>query len=149
MDYFSIQESNCITERNFANSGYLVGILAGNSMYPFLKERDVAIVRPSKEKDLKKGDIILYSQGGKRIFHRIVGIRYPYYLVAGDHCITVEEIQEKQIIGKMEFILRDEEKRYQNNWYWKLYIFLWGIRPNIRRWIAACLQTINITKFSN
>lgn len=111
-------------------------------MYPFLKEKDVAIVRMSKEKNLKKGDVILYSQGGKRIFHRIVGIRSPYYLVAGDHCITIEEVQEKQIIGKMEFILRDEEKRYMNNWYWKLYIYLWGIRPNIRKWIATCLQII-------
>ena len=126
---------------NYMDSGYTVGMLEGNSMSPLLKKGDIAVIRSGKE-SLKTGDIILYIQGEKQILHRIIKIEPLFYLVAGDHCVTLEKVAKQQIVGKMEFVLREGKKIFPDKWYMKPYVFLWGRRPSVRRLIAVCVRTL-------
>ena len=114
----------------------MLGCVKGNSMLPALKaERDIAVIESVEGPmmNLRKGEIVLYKDRGKLILHRIIKIIYPMYVVAGDHNITAETIKADQILGKLKTVIRDGKKIDWCEEYRKVYVFIWGRRPGIRK----------------
>lgn len=136
MPYCTIQWKNDPKIRDMRSQEYMIGCVKGNSMLPALKaERDIAIIESVEgtTMNLRKGEIVLYKERGKLILHRIIKVSYPTFVVAGDHNLMTETIKADQILGKLKTVIRDDEKIDWSEEHRKVYVFLWGRRPGLRR----------------
>jgi hypothetical protein len=84
---------------------------SGFSMWPFLKTKDKLIARKIPLRDLKRGDIILYSQNGQLVCHRLIKKikqqeKYLLY-VRGDNSSSIEGVEGDMFRGKIISILRN------------------------------------------
>lgn len=81
-------------------------------MHPLIRDADVVIVAPLKQKQLHKGDVVLFTIGdGRTLLHRVVNIRKnrgeEYLLIQGDHSIHSDGcISKLDILGLMVAIER-------------------------------------------
>ena len=74
--------------------------IASNSMSPEITTNDLILVKVTK--DVKKGDIVTFTDGDNLITHRIVEVNGPSYITKGDANNTNDKtVLESQIIGKV------------------------------------------------
>ncbi len=66
-------------------SDRVMPVAATGSMYPFLDENCLTLVRRVPEADIQDGDIVIYERDGKLIGHRVVRLRGRRIIVQGDH----------------------------------------------------------------
>ena len=79
-------------------------IISGNSMDPYLKNGDLAVVRPSKTYQV--GDVVLYQHPELGpVIHRIIDTDGDRFVVKGDHNQWIDSINpsEADISGKLWF----------------------------------------------
>ena len=108
--------------------GKLVYKNVGTSMMPLLRQnRDLMIIEKRPQGRLKKYDAVLYkSNSGKYILHRILKVIKDDYVICGDHCIYREfGIKDKQIIGVLAGIVRDDRTIQVTNKKYLFYVHLW------------------------
>ncbi len=90
-------------------------IYTGRSMSPFLKERDIVVVKNPTADDLSIGDIIVYHRHGKYIIHRFLGLyrknpTITYLIAKGDNSFFLDEpITMAQVVGKVISIKRGQQ----------------------------------------
>lgn len=58
--------------------------LGGNSMYPFLRSGDLAVIEPVEMTSVKTGDIILFKQEDRYIAHRVLACKADHLICKGD-----------------------------------------------------------------
>lgn len=84
------------------NNGVIAFVPTGNSMWPFLKNRNQSVIVEKKTERLKLYDVALYlRKDGKIILHRIVKVLNNGYIIQGDSQFYQETIEEDYVIGKM------------------------------------------------
>ena len=75
--------------------GYKVFAIVSGSMEPTLQIGDLVIVKTTKQEEIRKNDIITFSQEGYSITHRIVNIIQKdgkvYYQTKGDRNTANDE----------------------------------------------------------
>ncbi len=131
--------------------GKLVYKNVGTSMMPLLRQnRDLMIIEKRPQGRLKKYDAVLYkSNSGKYILHRILKVRKDDYVICGDHCIYREfGIKDKQIIGVLAGIVRDDRTIQVTNKKYLFYVHLWCDFFYIRVIILASKQFAHKVKRS-
>lgn len=88
--------------------------IRGRSMYPALQEGWNAQVSPVKMKELRIGDIIVFTKRGELIIHRVVGkIKVndkTVLLQKGDNESVPHSIQEAQLIGKLSRVFNADSR---------------------------------------
>jgi signal peptidase I len=89
--------------------------LSGFSMFPFLKEGDVALIKKVEITALKIGDVIVFKQGEKMIAHRLFEIvkngEHFTITTKGDTSQNNDPIfTEKEYVGKIISYNRKEKK---------------------------------------
>ena len=91
-----------------SEQGKLVYTNVGDSMYPFIKPRDLLVIEKLKA-PLKKYDVPLYKRDtGQYVLHRIVKIKNGEYYICGDNRDHLERgIEDRHIIGLLTEIVRD------------------------------------------
>ena len=91
-----------------SEQGKLVYTNVGDSMYPFIKPRDLLVIEKINS-PLKKYDVPLYKRDtGKYVLHRIVKIKNGEYYICGDNRDHLERgIEDRHIIGLLTEIVRD------------------------------------------
>ena len=91
-----------------SEQGKLVYTNVGDSMYPFIKPRDLLVIEKIKS-PLKKYDVPLYKRDtGQYVLHRIVKIKNGEYYICGDNRAHLERgIEDRHIIGLLTEIVRD------------------------------------------
>lgn len=91
-----------------SEQGKLVYTNVGDSMYPFIKPRDLLVIEKLKT-PLKKYDVPLYKRDtGQYVLHRIVKIKNGEYYICGDNRSHIERgIEDRHIIGLLTEIVRD------------------------------------------
>lgn len=91
-----------------SEQGKLVYTNVGDSMYPFIKPRDLLVIEKINS-PLKKYDVPLYKRDtGKYVLHRIVKIKNGEYYICGDNRAHLERgIEDRHIIGLLTEIVRD------------------------------------------
>ncbi|WP_440059854.1 signal peptidase I [Thermogladius sp. 4427co] len=66
-----------------------IAVVEGTSMYPLLREGDLVFTYKPPPNQIKIGDIIIYSAGGKLIIHRVIRVNVIennyYYVTQGDN----------------------------------------------------------------
>ena len=74
---------------------YLYIIVSGNSMEPFLKNGDLAVLHPSQTYQI--GEVVLYRHPDLGpVIHRIIGMEGNNYIVKGDHNEWTDSYQPSQ-----------------------------------------------------
>lgn len=91
-----------------SEQGKLVYTNVGDSMYPFIKPRDLLVIEKLNS-PLKKYDVPLYKRdSGQYVLHRIVKIKNGEYYICGDNRAHLERgIEDRHIIGLLTEIVRD------------------------------------------
>ncbi|ADQ79266.1 ABC transporter related protein [Paludibacter propionicigenes WB4] len=90
--------------------------MSGNSMYPALKAGDIGFVQKCDEKDLNKGDIIVFNQNGRLVAHRLIGMftrdDIQFIIAKGDkNSYTDNPITIESLIGKVYSFQRGNKKK--------------------------------------
>ena len=83
--------------------GYGTATVMSGSMEPKLKVGDLVILEPVNRRDsLKKGDIIVYRSGNRRIVHRLISVSKSTLRVKGDANNREDQpIRFQQVEGKV------------------------------------------------
>ncbi len=110
-------------EEGLKKNGYHASTTSGYSMYPLLRDRrDNIVVRPCTGR-LKKYDVPLYKRGDSYVLHRIIKVLPDGYVICGDNCIGKEyDIKDKDILGVLTEIYRNDRKIDLNGFRYKLYV---------------------------
>ena len=98
-------------------SPYTIMGIGSNSMSPYINKGDAVIIKtPTKQKDIKSGDVIAFShkdsKDNKVVIHRISEIKKrkgkTYYITKGDANNTTDEVDVlySDIIGEVKFNIK-------------------------------------------
>lgn len=110
--------------------------VSGNSMRPFIAgNRDKVLL--GRAGSLKKGDVILFrDRYGEYILHRIYRIKNNMYFTIGDYCLRDDgQVDQDQIIGVVETVIRKGKKISCSSPVWCLYSHLWLAMLPLRRYL--------------
>ena len=110
----------------------------GKSMEPTLKEGYTLKITPSEVADLRKGDLIVYDNGGSRgachRFLRNVSIKGKTYLMEkGDNNLLPWFIEESCLLGRVKEVYDQEgvmvnfERLSPRFFFLNMYAFFWII----------------------
>lgn len=109
--------------------GFYMTVAKGVSMRPLIRAgRDtVCIVKP--DPPFLPFDIMLYRREDRYVLHRLIKAEGGgKYLFLGDNCVTLEHVEEKQIVGKLKLLYRDEKRIETDSFLFRMYTLLWA-RP--------------------
>ena len=113
--------------------------VSGFSMNPFLADKRDAVMVKKPDRDLRRGDIVLYKRrNGQYILHRIWKVKRDGYYIAGDDQTMIEgPVLRDQIIGRVEKIRRKGRWIDEKDLLWKFFETVWirilPLRPVIRK----------------
>lgn len=101
--------------------------VSGFSMNPFLADKRDAVLVKRPERDLKRGDIVLYNRrNGQYILHRIWRVKRDGYFMVGDAQTEIEgPIKPDQIIGLVEKIRRKGKWIDETDFLWQFFERVW------------------------
>ena len=93
--------------------------LRGNSMFPVLREGDVAEVIACEADYLKKGDIVVFKTESGLVAHRIIKIQKQNnalkFITRGDNSRQNDSpFGKEQLLGKIQFFFRNGQKHQIN-----------------------------------
>ncbi len=113
---------------------------SGESMQPFIQDKDILEVAPLEGKRIKPGDVLLVETGeGRLLAHRVVKISRnngtTFYVTRGDGCITTDgRFRLENILGRVETVERGNKRIILTSILQRLRALLWiRIMPLIRR----------------
>lgn len=109
------------TSKELLEEGKKIKIVPhGNSMFPFWASDRDSIIIGKIEKELKRGDIVLYRrENGIHVAHTIYKIDKGKFFMLGDSQTDIEgPLVREQIIGIVETIIRKNKTIHCDNlWY--------------------------------
>lgn len=109
-----------------AKDGTVAFTTSGVSMWPLFRHRKDTIIVTKRQKRLKKYDIALFQVNNKFILHRIVKVLDHSYIICGDNCLTKEYgIKDEQILGYVTQFYRGNRLISCNNFWYRLYVYIW------------------------
>lgn len=114
-------------------------VLSGSSMHPLIRYRCDYIRIVPIERQLKKGDIVLFkSDDGRYVVHRITALKKGSVQTLGDWCFYHDAwMKEAQVIGLVSDIYRGHRTIHADSVRWRMMGRIWSralpVRNTIRR----------------
>lgn len=72
----------------------------GQSMLPFFRSGSTITLRPIREGDLRKYNVVMADAGKSFVVHRIIDVNDKYVTLLGDgNCIGTERIERGKVYG--------------------------------------------------
>ncbi len=97
--------------------------VTGHSMWPFLKDGKT-VIRLSKLKGLKKGQVYLFKIDQKYFLHRLIKIKKDYLIFQGDGNVNKEKVQKEDLIAIMTAFYNKKEITVSSKLYrFKLFVY--------------------------
>lgn len=128
--------------KELLDSGRFVGRTSGVSMLPLLRQnRDIVIIESVNTERLpQKMDVVLYQRkDGANILHRMIGKRNGIYIIRGDNCYSKEFVEDKQLLGILIGIYRDDMYiDVKMNKKYVIYSYIWHYSYFFRYIIHKC-----------
>jgi len=113
-------------EEMLALCGEIPFATKGRSMWPFVRDNPDAVRIGRIEKEIVKGDVILFRYQGRVLLHRVCGQDENGFITRGDNCIACETgIAEEDVIGILTGVTRKGSIRTPGGIGYKLYKALW------------------------
>ena len=121
--------------------------ICGKSMWPLLKEgRDVVFISNNID-PIRLYDVVLTRRpSGRLVLHRVVSMAHDgTYVLCGDNSYKRDfGIKRCEIIGKLEYIIRNEKRDNLDSILYKTGIHLWCHLFFIRKPILTIIKIINL-----
>ncbi len=117
----------------------------GFSMYPLIVPgRDDAILRPLEDKDLRRGQVLLFrGRGNKLTLHRVWKVKSDGVYFVGDKQVEVEgPIERNQIFGTMCGYVRNGKEYAVDGPLYYMTSRLWLLLRPIRNVISIPIAKI-------
>lgn len=134
-----------IIEKTVSSGGTMPLVVTGNSMRPFMKDgRDTVWLEACKEKDCKRGKILLFRrEDGKFVLHRVRKVKPGGILVMnGDAQYWCEEIKKEQALAVVTHIETNGKKQSCNSFTYRFKTEVWQILKPLRPYIFRILHKI-------
>lgn len=114
-------------------------VVTGNSMHPTLRHRKDAVFLRPVERELRRGDLILYRRkNGRFVLHRIVSKpKEGVFFCAGDNQWQRETVTVAQVLALTDGFIRKGKIYKEDNCGYRLWVALWLIILPLRRPILA------------
>lgn len=128
---------NSSFEQEIQKNGSIIYPIVGTSMMPLLRQHKDFVVIKKIDRKLKKYDVPLYKRNnGQYVLHRIIKITTNGYIIRGDNCFNNEyDITDNNIIGVLDYIVRDNKIIKKNNPRYVIYYHLWCDCYFVRKFI--------------
>lgn len=138
-------EAKAGIERLLRDGNTVQTVINGYSMYPMLVPgRDSVIVAPLGERQLKRGDVVLYRRDGSiLVLHRIWRIRQEGIYMVGDNQTQIEgPLRPEQMRGILIGFIRKEKHISTCSIFYRLYAAAWLRMRPIRHKAAVVVHFI-------
>lgn len=122
-------------------------VVTGSSMHPTLRHRRDAVFLRSVERELKRGDLILYRRAnGRFVLHRIVSKpKGDMFFCAGDNQWQREVVTASQVLAITDGFVRNKKNYAEDNLFYRSWVSFWIMLLPVRRPILSlrrCLGRI-------
>lgn len=116
----------------------------GNSMFPFLRDKQDRIVLGAVDRPLKKGMIVLAEIAtGKFVIHRIEKINAESVLLRGDgNLYQRENCSHNQVLARVVAVVRGNKIINEDGFYWHFYRYLCPNHSFLRKISLAIYRVI-------
>lgn len=116
-------------ESELEKRGSFVYTNSGVSMYPLIRAKGDLIVIKKCTFPLKKYDVPLFKRStGEYVLHRVVKVKDGKYDIRGDNSLALEKgIEEKDIIGVLDAVVRGGREIKMDSVMQKLYARVWCV----------------------
>lgn len=114
-------------------------IVTGSSMHPTLRHcKDAVFLRPV-DRELKRGDVILYRRAsGRFVLHRIVSKpKGDAFICSGDNQWQKETVEISQVMAVTDGFIRKVKAYGEDNPLYRLWIAVWVFLFPVRRPLLA------------
>lgn len=90
--------------------GVLSFVPAGNSMWPFIKNRKQTVIVKKSDGLFNQNDVVFFRrQDGSCVLHRVLQVFPDYLVVRGDSQINSEKVQKENVFGILEGFYKGEK----------------------------------------
>ena len=88
--------------KKMLNSQYPIASVTSSSMWPALKKGDLVLIKGASGKDeIKKGDVVVYSNEKGFTIHRVIEIKENTFITKGDaNNVKDKPIEYDKLVGK-------------------------------------------------
>lgn len=117
--------------------------VSGNSMLPFFKHHET-IVHLSKKQTYNTNDVILYLNNDSYILHRIYKQKNNYFIVFGDALKTKEIVYPSQILGFVEFHVKNGKQINSNSKRYLFKVKLWKLLKPFRKPLLLIIRKFKL-----
>lgn len=128
MKQFSNEDFFSWVESEIADGRSVKFRVKGNSMLPLLRNgKEKVVLYSYRNRELKKGDIILFRYKGRHLLHRIIKKDNHHYLLQGDGVSSsYEECTEKDVVGVVREVCRPSGRTISvDSLSWRLAVRMW------------------------
>jgi len=115
-------------------------------MEPILrKKKDIVVIENAKIADIKLGDIIAFYNKNEEmieektniICHRVIKIKGNQLIEKGDLYLSSSIVNDKNYIGRVRYILRNNKKQDMTWLKWKMFNRLIAYCSRVSLWIIS------------
>lgn len=139
----SINETISIIKEKLDNNGEVVFTVTGNSMLPFLKDKETLVTLIKPYRPLKRGDVVFYHDEKNRwILHRIIKVKKEILIICGDALNRIEYINPNWVIGIMKSYQYKDKITSCNSKRYKLISAIWMMLRPFRRYILGFIKRL-------
>lgn len=122
--------------------------MKGHSMRPLLREgRDTVVLAPCGERDLRRGDIVLFRHAGRHVLHRILRCDGERFLLAGDGNYRIEErCRRSDIVARCTTVIRPSGRTVCcDSLRWRIQSGIWlSLAAPVRRVLLGAARHLGI-----
>ena len=124
-------------------------VISGGSMTPFLVHRRDTVYLSKVDRQLKRGDMVLYQRdNGRYVLHRVLRADGDVFTMIGDAQTQPEpDIRRDQILALVTAVRRKDKLLKKGDFWWNFFEKVWirivPIRPMIRNVYSAAKQLLD------
>lgn len=127
-------------------------VVTGSSMHPTLRHRKDAVFLRPVERELRRGDLILYRRNnGQFVLHRIISKpKEDAFFCSGDNQWQIEKVEASQVIAVTDGFIRNGKSYREDHPGYRAWVgfwlFLFPVRRPVlalRRWLGRIRKAIH------
>lgn len=110
-------------------------------MRPLLRQNRDVVVLTAKDPSVRcrRLDAVLFRRAnGDYVLHRILKVFPDGYWIAGDNCVSGENVREEQVMAVLTSVKRDGKEIRVDDPGCRLYAHLWGDLWPLRFFLLRC-----------
>src|SRR5262245_25540505 len=120
----------------------------GGSMMPFLRDGDIAFVRPASAAQIRVGDVVCYESTGGRLFlHRVVDRQAGQVVTRGDALTSADVVSLRKVLGTVSAIVRrGRVRRLDTRAAWWRNRAIAFLSPALSRLLLLAVESRNLAR---